>query len=985
MEFRDWYARIQNRREEGPFCADADVLRALYEATGGTAWVRADNWLGGAALSEWYGVDTDSLGRVSALDLTGNGLSGHLPGNLGDLGGLTKLRVGDNALSGPLPASLVNTVIQEFDYANTDLCVSADREFRDWLGAIPRHRGTGTECPPISDRDLLVGLHANNGGVNWTNDDGWVTDAPLSEWYGVSVDSSGSVVGLRLESNGLAGPIPPGLGGLTELQVLDLGRNDLTGPIPSELGNLADLTRLSLSSNNLVGSIPPEFGELYRLQTLDLSNNWRLTGSIPAGLGGLAELQMVDLGGNDHWGGIPPELGDLTSLEWLELWGNQLTGPIPPKLGNLANLRGLSLARNGLTGPIPSELGGLTSLEWVWLSDNQLTGPIPPKLGSLSNLRGLSLSSNDLVGPIPPEFAHLESLVELSLEANELSGEMPAELGKLRHLRRLRVTGNEGLEGALPASFTMLGRLRQLLARGTGLCAPRDTGFLAWLEGIPDQSVALCVPDVADVYLTQAVQSRTFPVPLVADQSALLRVFLSADTITGGGATVPPVRATFYLAGRQVHIASIPGKAEPIPAAIDEGSLAVSANAKIPGSVIQPGLEVVVEPDPDGTLSSTLGIPTRIPETGRMAVDVRATPLFELTVVPFLWEENPDSSVLATVDAMAANPEHHELLEHTRMLLPFSDMTVRAHDPVVISSNDGFSILSQTDMVRVAEGGTGHYLGMMSGATGPLGVARQPGWAAFAGLRSEIIAHELGHNLSLGHAPCGVVGTDGRYPYPRGQIGAWGYNSRTGSLISPDIGDFMSYCWPPAWISDYHFTKALAHRTEAGDASAATIASGARRTRTLLLWGGLDGEGAPFLRPAFYTHAAPTVPPEEGAFELTGRDGNGIVLFSLQFDMTAIAHQEGQEAGFTFGVPVTWDGGLSSVTLTGPGGSAVMDRDTDRPLTILRDPLTGRIRAILESDAADAEGLGHLKDYEAIFSRGLPEDSDRRSSDADRR
>ena len=35
------------------------------------------------------------------------------------------------------------------------------------------------------------------------------------------------------------------------------------------------------------------------------------------------------------------------------------------------------------------------------------------------------------------------------------------------------------------------------------------------------------------------------------------------------------------------------------------------------------------------------------------------------------------------------------------------------------------------------------------------------------------------------------------------------------------------------------------------------------------------------------------------------------------------------------------------ITLSGPGGSATLDADTDLPLTILRDPRSGRVRAIL--------------------------------------
>ena len=51
----------------------------LHNATDGEGWTRSTGQLDGPALSIWHGVRTDSLGRVSGLHLSGNGLSGALP------------------------------------------------------------------------------------------------------------------------------------------------------------------------------------------------------------------------------------------------------------------------------------------------------------------------------------------------------------------------------------------------------------------------------------------------------------------------------------------------------------------------------------------------------------------------------------------------------------------------------------------------------------------------------------------------------------------------------------------------------------------------------------------------------------------------------------------------------------------------------------------------------------------------------------------
>ena len=66
---------------------------------------------------------------------------------------------------------------------------------------------------------------------------------------------------------------------------LDLRDNQLSGEI---LRGLVDVSHL-LGNNNWSGEIPPELGGLANLESLDLSGN-QLRGEIPPELGGLANL-----------------------------------------------------------------------------------------------------------------------------------------------------------------------------------------------------------------------------------------------------------------------------------------------------------------------------------------------------------------------------------------------------------------------------------------------------------------------------------------------------------------------------------------------------------------------------------------------------------------------------------------------------------------------------------------------------------------------
>ncbi len=1005
--FLHWLGRLA---WTGVFCnaSDQAVLTNLFNATGGEEWVESVGWLDGPALEEWHGVSSDSLGRVTVLDLSDNGLSGDRLGNIGDLGQLTELRIDGNPLGGRLPLSLTHLDLDEFHYDGTELCEPADDDFRAWLDGIASRRGTGIQCAPFTDREVLAVLYEATDGPNWVNSEDWLTEVPLARWHGVQTDERGQVTGISLIRNGLTGLIPPELGGLAKLESLYLAGNELSGAIPPELGGLPNLGWLDLHGNDLSGAIPPELGDLGDLRSMVLSSN-DLSGPIPAELGGLPELEGLDLYNNNLSGPIPPELGNLTNLrgmglgrnslsgaippelggllklERLDLDANKLSGPIPPRFGNLANLGQLSLQSNALTGSIPPELGSLTNLQSLLLSNNALTGPIPPELGGLGNLLTLRLGSNvsdigynQLSGPIPEELGNLTNLRELSLQLNALSGDVPPELGNMTRLESLQLQGNTGLAGPVPLGIRDL-PLQTLMAMGTDLCIPWDPPFSTWLATISRHWIARCSESLA--YLVQAVQSRAHPVPLVAGEEALLRVFVTAAKETDEG--IPAVRARFFLDGAEQHVVDIPAGNRPIPTELDEGDLSKSANAKIPGQIVQPGLEMVVEIDPGGELDPELGVPTRIPETGRMAIEAREMPALDLKLIPFLWAEDPDSVVLEAVDGMARDPEGHGLLHDTRVLLPVNDIRVTAHEPVVSTSNHAHDLGWQTEGIRILEGGEGHYMGMMSGAvTGAAGVAIVGGRASFSIPDSKIMAHELGHNMSLRHAPnCGYPSThDQWYPYPRGWTGAWGYDFRGERVMSAYRKDVMSYC-NPHWISDYHFTNAFLYRLR--DDGAPSRVRAAAQTTSLLLWGGVDADGQLFLNPAFVVDAPPALPDLAGDHTITGRDAGGGELFSLSFTMQEWQSKEATGSSFVFALPAwaDWADDLASVTLSGPAGHATLDADSDAPMAILRDPRNGRVVAFLhdatDPSAAQATAGNALTQaaggLDVLFSRGIPD------------
>lgn len=165
-----------------------------------------------------------------------------------------------------------------------------------------------------------------------------------------------------------------------------------------------------------------------------------------------------------------------------------------------------------------------------------------------------------------------------------------------------------------------------------------------------------------------------------------------------------------------------------------------------------------------------------------------------------------------------------------------------------------------------------------------------------------------------------------------------------------------------------------------GSAEAASTIASTTQPRVLFISGGADARGTPHLDPAFVLDAPPSLPATEGRHRITGRGTEGTELFSLSFEMPVIADGDGR-GSFVFAVPAQagWGDRLASITLEGPGGSATLDRSTDRPMAILRDPATGQIRQISRdlppgpAGREAAEALAAETGFELIFSRGIPD------------
>ena len=111
----------------------------------------------------------------------------------------------------------------------TQACIPRDLEFEEWK--LSFHSRFALDCEAGPDLTALEAMYNWMGGKNWTNNTNWRSARPISEWYGVSVNSSSRVEDIELPGNGLVGNIQTALGGLADLERLNLANNSLSGGI----------------------------------------------------------------------------------------------------------------------------------------------------------------------------------------------------------------------------------------------------------------------------------------------------------------------------------------------------------------------------------------------------------------------------------------------------------------------------------------------------------------------------------------------------------------------------------------------------------------------------------------------------------------------------------------------------------------------------------------------------------------------------------
>ncbi|MDH3649181.1 MAG: T9SS type A sorting domain-containing protein [Saprospiraceae bacterium] len=252
------------------------------------------------------------------------------------------------------------------------------------------------------DSMALVSLYEAADGASWS--DPWDLASSMGTWKGISLFGD-RVTTLILKNVNLSGSIPPELGQMDKLSIIDLRENNLTGPIPAELGNMTSLRSITLFRNNISGAVPESLGQLQELQTLSAFEN-SLEGPLPAGLGLASKLEVVDLHDNKITGQVPSDWFGLNLLRTLNLSMNLLEGSLPGNLGDAGNLESLWLFENQLGGSVPSSMNNLVRLKNFFIHKNAFTD-LPEDLSSLDSIRNFSIFENEITNL--PDLSHIST------------------------------------------------------------------------------------------------------------------------------------------------------------------------------------------------------------------------------------------------------------------------------------------------------------------------------------------------------------------------------------------------------------------------------------------------------------------------------------------------------------------------------------------------------------------------------------------------
>uniref|UniRef100_A0A3N7G9Q7 Leucine-rich repeat-containing N-terminal plant-type domain-containing protein n=1 Tax=Populus trichocarpa TaxID=3694 RepID=A0A3N7G9Q7_POPTR len=198
--------------------------------------------------------------KIFALDLSHNDLTGRIPEWIDRLSNLRFLLLSYNNLEGEIPIQLCRLdQLTLIDLSHNHL----SGNILSWMISTHHFPQQNNSRDSVSSSQQSFEFTMKNASLSYRGD--------IIQY----------ITGIDFSCNNFTGEIPPEIGNLSMIKVLNLSHNSLTGPIPPTFSNLKEIESLDLSYNKLDGEIPPRLTELFFLEVFNVAHN-NLSGKTPA-------------------------------------------------------------------------------------------------------------------------------------------------------------------------------------------------------------------------------------------------------------------------------------------------------------------------------------------------------------------------------------------------------------------------------------------------------------------------------------------------------------------------------------------------------------------------------------------------------------------------------------------------------------------------------------------------------------------------------
>ncbi|OJD15798.1 hypothetical protein AJ78_03978 [Emergomyces pasteurianus Ep9510] len=256
---------------------------------------------------------------------------------------------------------------------------------------------------------------------------------------GMDVDTKGCQFGglevLDLHGNMLTA-LPKGLRRLQRLRSINLSHNQLDVEAFEIITEISQLTDLKLANNKLQGSLPPTIGSLSKLEVLDLRDNG--LNELPDTLANLCALRVLNVAENQLTS-IPFEALKALPLIEVNAQKNRLQGHlIPASVTRFETLQILNVTSNLLESLSLVETLELPNLQQLSIDANRVKAL--PNLSTWKSLLTLTAEDNAL-STLPEGFLELENIKVVDFTGNNIKT-LDEKLSLLENLISFRIANN---------------------------------------------------------------------------------------------------------------------------------------------------------------------------------------------------------------------------------------------------------------------------------------------------------------------------------------------------------------------------------------------------------------------------------------------------------------------------------------------------------------------------------------------------------------